>query len=153
MLYLVGFSLFTPRRIPQNGNTGFMQGNKRKKNQFLITTNNVRPFSVYFLWVLLTVHLSVILVIKQFDAQNLYPHCRTVHFVESRSSLINKCTYIKFHIKTLKIAATCFDPKIILRELRCSLLKWFLKHSQNNSIILTFWRRNYFFLNFSTPCT
>jgi len=24
--------------------------------------------------------------------------------------------YIKFHIKTLKIAPTCFDPKIILRE-------------------------------------
>ena len=37
----------------------------------------------------------------------------------------NKCTYIKFHIKTLKIAPTCFDPKIILRELRCSLLKSF----------------------------
>ena len=33
--------------------------------------------------------------------------------------------YIKFHIKTLKIAPTCFDPKIILRELRCSLLKPF----------------------------
>jgi len=33
--------------------------------------------------------------------------------------------YIKFHIKTLKIAPTCFDPKIILRELRCSLLKSF----------------------------
>jgi len=37
----------------------------------------------------------------------------------------NKCTYIKFHIKTLKIAPTCFDPKIILRDLRCSLLKSF----------------------------
>ena len=24
--------------------------------------------------------------------------------------------YIKFHIKTLKIAPTCFDPKIILRN-------------------------------------
>jgi len=33
--------------------------------------------------------------------------------------------YIKFHIKTLKIAPTCFDPKIILRELHCSLLKLF----------------------------
>ena len=33
--------------------------------------------------------------------------------------------YIKFHIKTLKIAPTCFDPKIIFRELRCSLLKSF----------------------------
>ena len=31
--------------------------------------------------------------------------------------------YIKFHTKTLKIAPTCFDPKIILRELRCSSLK------------------------------
>ena len=29
---------------------------------------------------------------------------------------------IKFHIKTLKIALTCFDPKIILRELRCSFI-------------------------------
>ena len=45
--------------------------------------------------------------------------------------------YIKFHIKTLKIALTCFDPKIILRELHCSLLKPFSKHSHNNSIILT----------------
>ena len=33
--------------------------------------------------------------------------------------------YIKFHIKTLKIAPTCFDPKIILGELHCSLLKSF----------------------------
>jgi len=33
--------------------------------------------------------------------------------------------YIKFHIKTLQIAPTCFDPKIILRELRYSLLKSF----------------------------
>jgi len=33
--------------------------------------------------------------------------------------------YIKFHIKILKIAPTCFDPKIILRELRFSLLKSF----------------------------
>ena len=33
--------------------------------------------------------------------------------------------HIKFHIKTLKIAPTCFDPKIILTELRCSLLKSF----------------------------
>jgi len=54
------------------------------------------------------------------------------------TSIINQqMRYIKFHIKTLKIAPTCFDPKIILRELRCSLLKSFLKHLQNNSIILT----------------
>jgi len=46
--------------------------------------------------------------------------------------------YIKFHVKTLKIAPTCFDPKIILRELRCSLLKSFEKHSQNYSVTLTF---------------
>ena len=36
-----------------------------------------------------------------------------------------KLHYIKFHIKKLKIAPTCFDPKIILRELRCSLPKPF----------------------------
>jgi len=28
-----------------------------------------------------------------------------------------------FNIKTFKIAATCFDPKIIFRELHCYLLK------------------------------
>ena len=37
--------------------------------------------------------------------------------------------YIKFHIKTLKIAPTCFDPKIILRELFLAkvILKTFTK--------------------------
>jgi len=29
-----------------------------------------------------------------------------------------------FNIKTLKIAPTCFDPKIIFKELHCSLLKY-----------------------------
>jgi len=33
--------------------------------------------------------------------------------------------YIKFHIKTLKITPTCVDLKIILRDLRCFLLKSF----------------------------
>jgi len=28
-----------------------------------------------------------------------------------------------FYTKTFKIAPTCFDPEIIFRELRCSLLK------------------------------
>ena len=39
----------------------------------------------------------------------------------------NKCTYIKFHIKALKIAPTYFDPKIIFREPCCSLLTHVLK--------------------------
>jgi len=37
--------------------------------------------------------------------------------------------YIEFHIKTLEIAPTCFDPKIILRELSCSLLKMTLERN------------------------
>ena len=41
----------------------------------------------------------------------------------------NKCTYIKFHIKTLKIAPTCFYPKIIFRELHFSLLKSHFKNT------------------------
>ena len=45
--------------------------------------------------------------------------------IEALQLSTNKSTYIKFHIKTLKIAPTCFNPKIILRELRCSLLKSF----------------------------
>ena len=32
-------------------------------------------------------------------------------------------THKNFYIKTFKIAPTCFDSKIILRELHCSLLK------------------------------
>ena len=51
------------------------------------------------------------------------PYCCTVYFVESQQLSTNKCTYIKFHIKTLKISPTCFDPNI--RELCCSLLKSF----------------------------
>jgi len=31
--------------------------------------------------------------------------------------------YKIFYIKTFKIVPTCFDPKIIFRELHCSLLK------------------------------
>ena len=37
-------------------------------------------------------------------------------------STTNAHTY-NFYIKTFKIAPTCFDPKIIFRELHCSLLK------------------------------
>jgi len=42
--------------------------------------------------------------------------------------LTNKCTYIKFHIKTLKIAPTYFDPKIILAKV---ILKTFTKYFVN----------------------
>jgi len=46
--------------------------------------------------------------------------------------------YNFFYIKTFKIAPTCFDPKIIFRELYCSLLKSHLKkkHSLINFLIL-----------------
>ena len=38
--------------------------------------------------------------------------------------IINQQMHLhKIHIKIFKIAPTCFDPKIILRELRCSLLQ------------------------------
>jgi len=58
------------------------------------------------------------------DGRNWHPkHVEWIILI-----VINKCTCIKFHIKTLKIAPTCFDPRIILKELRCSLLKSFLKH-------------------------
>ena len=52
-----------------------------------------------------------------------YLYCCTVYFVQSFNYHTNKCTYIQFHINTLKIAPTCFDPKSIFRELHCSLLK------------------------------
>ena len=51
---------------------------------------------------------------------------RNTHQPANFTLIINQQMHdIKFHIKTLKIAATRFDPKIILRELRCSLLKSF----------------------------
>ena len=67
-----------------------------------------------------------------------YLYCCNVHFVEPFNYHTNNCTYIKVHIKTLKIAPTCFDPKIIFRELHCSLLKsHFRKPSLINFLILT----------------
>jgi len=48
----------------------------------------------------------------------------------------NKCTYVISH-KTLRIAPTCFDPQIILRQLRFFLAKVTLKHSQFNSFLET----------------
>jgi len=41
--------------------------------------------------------------------------------------------YIKFHIKTLKIAPTCFDPKLILRKLRFYYVTHDAHHSQTHS--------------------
>ena len=53
------------------------------------------------------------------------------------STPTNAHTYFFFYIKTFKIAPTCFDPKIIFRELHCSLLKpRFWKHSLINFLIL-----------------
>ena len=56
------------------------------------------------------------------NLSNFIPLTREATFTLTINQQMN---YIKFHIKTLKIAPTCFDPKIILRELRCSLLKSF----------------------------
>jgi len=53
-------------------------------------------------------------------------HGATMKIDSGNTLIINQqMHYIKFHIKTPKIAPTCFDPKIILKELRCSLLKSF----------------------------
>ena len=49
------------------------------------------------------------------------------------------------YIKTLKIAPTCFDPKIIFRELHCSLLKsHFLKHLLINQSVNLFLKKSDF---------
>jgi len=42
--------------------------------------------------------------------------------------------YVKFHIKTLKIAPTCFDPKIILKE-QCSSLRMILGSKHVGAIL------------------
>ena len=39
-----------------------------------------------------------------------------------------------FYVKIFKIAPTCFDPKIIFRELHCSLLKSYLKKKKHSLI-------------------
>ena len=40
-------------------------------------------------------------------------------------------------MKTFKIAPTCFDPKTIVRELHCSMLKSHLRKSLINLLLLT----------------
>jgi len=71
--------------------------------------------------------------------QSAYPHptsWRSILILSNhlrlglRSGLFPSCFPTKlmhihkfFYIKTFKIAPTCFDPKIIFRELHCSLLK------------------------------
>jgi len=41
------------------------------------------------------------------------------------------------HIKTFKIAPTCFDPKIIFRELHCSSLECDFSEEQFSSLKMT----------------
>jgi len=68
------------------------------------------------------INISRICTYVSFSRESSFLH-RAFH----RITLITnqQMHYIKFHIKTLKIAPTCFDPEIILRELRCSLLNSF----------------------------
>ena len=40
-----------------------------------------------------------------------------------------------FYVKTFKIAPTCFDPKIIFRELHCSLLNMILGSKHVGTIL------------------
>jgi len=42
-----------------------------------------------------------------------------------------------FYIKTFKIAPTCFDPKIIFRELHCSIAKVTFLETLINLLTLT----------------
>ena len=64
---------------------------------------------------------------------NLFKTKNYIFIVAPRTSsshfnYINQRTDIKFHIKTLKIAPTCFDRKIIIREPCCSLLRSHIKN-------------------------
>ena len=71
--------------------------------------------------------LLLILALSMIDtkAQTFLMVSSLLHRAFRRITLIvnQQMHYIKFHIKTLKITLTCFNPKVIIRELRCSLLK------------------------------
>jgi hypothetical protein len=61
--------------------------------------------------------------------------CRFIWLVHQ---LMN--TYKTVYIKTFKIALTCFDQEIIIRQLRCSLLKLYCsKHSLIDFPISIWW--------------
>ena len=64
-----------------------------------------------------------IIVANKLNNKILLCLTETNKFIHSISAPPNAHIYKCFHIKTLKIAPTCFDPKIIFRELCCSLLK------------------------------
>ena len=58
------------------------------------------------------------------------------------------------YIKTFKIAPTCFDPKIIFREVQCSSLKMILGSRHVGAILIFFNEKQFcvcelFFLYFS----
>ena len=104
----------------------------------LITNNLMQHFPLFLRWTkthveILMLNLMLHMIITRF--QKVKPMPKTarprkqvstfLQYIISLQLSTNTCTYIKFHNKTLKIAPTCFDPKIILRELRCSLLKSF----------------------------
>jgi len=44
-------------------------------------------------------------------------------FTKSFNQHTNQCTYNFFYVNLFKIDPTCFDHKIIFRELHCSLFK------------------------------
>ena len=59
---------------------------------------------------------------KQYETFELLAVFKKVHaflLISVQTNAHNKI----FYIKTFKIAPTCFDPKIIFRELHCSSLK------------------------------
>jgi len=53
-----------------------------------------------------------------FSVRN-FPTDKIFYLITTQTNVIHK----SFYIKTFKIAPTCFVPKIIFRELHCSLLK------------------------------
>jgi len=59
-----------------------------------------------------------------------------LHRALRRDTLIipNQCTHIKFHIKTLKIAPTCFDHKIVIT---CDFSK-----EQHGSLMMILWSKH-----------
>jgi len=63
--------------------------------------------------------------------RNSESYCDTLNpdFSHLSRTPTNARTYIFFYITTFKIAPTCFDPKIIFRELNCSLLSHIFKNT------------------------
>jgi hypothetical protein len=95
-----------------------------KNNKFLIISATMTQ-EIYIIRRMVTFMCRI----SQYLSLQLHRAFRRVTWLVYQPIHTHKIVYIK----TSKLAPTCFDHAIIIRELRCSLLKWWWSHDRNMS--------------------